>query len=239
MADPTPTDAILASLDRLHSRLDSIEARLAPVERLLAEAPNALAMITDTADGLAARVGEGNLDARLHGAVHVLDRLSHPDTLRAVDALLSRMDKLEPTLALLDQAPGAVALAADTFDDFAERVALTGVPLHERAQVLMGAAERLTSPAALEVLTVVTERLTEVHSLLESGVLDPESVRVVSLAGKALVASRACQCGPVGPFGALRALSEPEVQRALGFAVAFARQFGIALDSETTLPARA
>ena len=38
---------------------------------------------------------------------------------------------------------------------------------------------------------------------------------------------------------ALRALSEPEVQRALGFAVAFARQFGIALDSETTLPARA
>jgi len=46
VADATPTDAILASLDRLHSRLDSIEARLAP---------------------------------RLHGAVKVLDRLSHPD----------------------------------------------------------------------------------------------------------------------------------------------------------------
>jgi len=224
-------DAILASLERLHSRLDRIESRLAPLEATLAHAPGAVAMFTDTVDQLAARAGEGELDARMQTAVRLLDRATRPDALAALEAVLARVDRLGPALALLDHAPGALSMAVDTFDDLAARVAETGIPLHERVHVLLGAAERLTSPAALEVLKVVTTRLNELHALLESGVLDPEAVRVVSLAGRALVASKACECGPVGPVGAARALTEPEVKRALGFAVAFARQFGTALDT--------
>lgn len=232
MADPTPLDAVLASLERLHARMDALEARLAPVEQVAAQAPAALAMVTDTADQVAARLGDA--DQRLTAAARVLERLTRPEALAGLEALLDRADRLAPALALLDQLPGTVAMAADSFDDLAARVAETGVPLHERVQVLLAAAERLSSPAALEVLTVVTERLSEVKALLESGVLDPEAVRVVSLAGKALVASRACECGPLGPVGAIRALSEPEVKRALGFSVAFARQFGAALDAPST-----
>lgn len=236
---PDPNDAVLASLERLHARLDALEARLAPIDQLVAQAPGAVAMFTDTADQLAARVGEGDLHDRLGAAARVIDQLTRPETLSAVEQLLQRLDQLAPALALLDQAPGAVAMVTDSLDGLAAQVAETGIPLHERVHVLVGAAERLTSPAALEVLTVVTQRLPEIKALLESGVLDPEAVRVVSLAGRALVASRACGCGPLGPFAAARALSEPEIKEALGFAVAFARQFGIALLSPSTLPVRA
>lgn len=243
-----PSDPVLASLERLHAHLDRLEDRLdrmearldavgAPVERLVQQAPAALAMVADAADGLAARIGPGDLDARLAAVARTVERVTHPDTLRVLDLLLDRSDRIEAAVALLDQAPGAVAMVADSLDQMADRVAATGVPLHERVDVLLGAAERLSSPAALAVLTVVTERLEEVKSLLGSEVLDPEAVRVVGLAGRALVESRACDCGPVGPMGALGALREAPVQRALGFAVAFARQFGAALDGGPSLPA--
>jgi uncharacterized protein YjgD (DUF1641 family) len=241
-------DPVLASLERLHARLDQLEGRLgrmearldavgAPLERVAAEAPGAVAMFTDTMDSFAARIGNETLADRVVPLAHAVERLTHPDTLRVLDALLDRADRVEAALALLDQAPGTVAMFADSFDQMADRVAATGIPLHERVDVLLAAAERLSSPSALEVLRVVTGRLEEVKGLLESGVLDPEAVRVVSMAGRALVASRACECGPVGPMGALGALREAPIQRALGFAVAFARQFGIALDSPPALPA--
>lgn len=233
----TPSiDPVLASLERLHQRLDAIEARLAPLETLTREAPVALAMFNDTADSLARRAGEADLDARLQAVAHLVEQLTRPESLATLQALAARTAELDGLLKLADQAPGALAMLADTLDGVAARVDATGVSALDRLGVLLGAAERLSSPAALDVLTVVTSRLTEVKALLESGVLDPEAVRVVSLAGTALVASRACECGPIGPVGALLALREPEVQRALGFAVAFARQFGAAL-SGPTLPA--
>ncbi|MEZ4235259.1 MAG: DUF1641 domain-containing protein [Myxococcota bacterium] len=43
---------------------------------------------------------------------------------------------------------------------------------------------------------------------------------------------------PVGAFGLLRALGEPDVQRAVGFALAVARRVGVRLRDTTTLPAR-
>ena len=238
MPNAAPMDPVLASLERLHQRLDALEARLAPLERLGAEAPAALAMLTDTADGLAARAGEGDLVSRLEALARLADRATRPELLALLETLASRSEALEAALRLLDQGPGTLAMLADTLDGLALRVDATGVPLHERIEVVLGAMERLSSPAALDVLTVVTSRLSEVKALLESGVLDPEAVRVVSLAGQALVQSRSCDCGPASPWGALMASREPEVQRALGFAIAFARQFGAALDGRPLLTAR-
>lgn len=220
---PDTSAAVLASLERLHARLDRIEARLESVESLTHQIPAGLAMVTDTADSLVSKFGEGELVDRLGAAVKALETLTRPEVL----GLLQVAAEQAPT------APGMVAMVVDTLDGMADQIAATGIPLHERVEILLRAAERLSSPAALEVLTVTTQRLVEIKALLESGVLAPESVQVVSLAGKALVASRQCECGPVGPWGALTALKEPEIQRALGFMVAFARQFGAALDGKS------
>lgn len=224
------TDVILQSLERLHQRLDRMEQRLSTLEDSARQVPAVIATVTDAADGLAGRLGEGALLGRMEQSLHLLEQASRPENLALLQALLDRSDRIQQALELIEQAPGTVAMLADTFDSLSERIASTGIPLHTRIEVLVDAAERLSSPDALAVLKVVTERLTEIRSLLQGGVLDPEALRIISLAGHALVASRACDCGPVGALGALSAVREPEIQRSLGFAVAFARQFGQALN---------
>jgi uncharacterized protein YjgD (DUF1641 family) len=54
---------------------------------------------------------------------------------------------------------------------------------------------------------------------------------VIGSAGQALATSQQVPPKPIGLLGALGALRNPEVQKALGFAVTFAKQFGRALET--------
>jgi uncharacterized protein YjgD (DUF1641 family) len=70
------------------------------------------------------------------------------------------------------------------------------------------------------------EKANELDALLRSGVLAPATLRVVGELGRALTAAAAAPPPPLGVVGLLKALGHPDVQRALGFLVAVARQFG-------------
>jgi hypothetical protein len=61
-------------------------------------------------------------------------------------------------------------------------------------------------------------------SLVESRLLEPSALAVVSQLAAALADPGPAR--PVGMWGALKALRDPDVQRALGFLLAVARQFG-------------
>ena len=109
------------------------------------------------------------------------------------------------------------------------------------ATLLGRAMERLTSPEALELLAAVLSRLDAVRGVLESGVLDPATTKVVGTAGQALVrtARERIDDGP-GALGVLRALGDGDVRAAVGFTLRFARHFGRSLKEHgLTLPARA
>jgi uncharacterized protein YjgD (DUF1641 family) len=66
----------------------------------------------------------------------------------------------------------------------------------------------------------------EIKNLLNSGIIAPEAVGVVSSAADALVASRNQSTPQVGMFGLLKALRDSDLQRALGFLVLFGKEFG-------------
>lgn len=216
-------------LTGLLDRLDQVEQLTA----LLDQAPGFAAMTVDMADEAARRAAERgiDLDERLHGVLGLVEKLSAPETVRVLSALLARVGDLEQLLALADQAPGFVAMMVDVADEWAARAAERGTDVETMLHATAAAARRLTELVGSA----------EFQALLDSGVLDPRALGVVGTAGQALVrCQEECLSRPEPPktglFGLLRAAREPEMQRTLAFLVHFGRFFGEAMAAHHRRP---
>ncbi len=222
----------LAGLQRLLSRPEALHQ----LADLAEQAPGVLAGAVDTLDGVMARLHQAGVDVdqRLVAALPVLDRATRPETLAALSRLLDNSHQLNALADIAEVGPGMVAGAVDTLDSLAARITARGIDLDERAHLLAEAAEALTDPVIIKLLKTVAARgpdLTRlVDTLLVSGIFDAEAVDVVGSTSKAVVQTRIQNPAPVGAFGALTAVFDPDVQRALGFAVEFARTFGRRLE---------
>lgn len=151
-----------------------------------------------------------------------------PPAPRPPDPVLAALARIEQRLAAVEQVaaaltpaggvlttlPAAIATMADTFDGVAARLADSGVDLDERMRSVLRAIEVSTAPRAVAGLA----------SLVESRLLEPSALAVVSQLAAAL--AEPGDSKPVGMWGAMKALRDPDVQRALGFLLAIARQFG-------------
>lgn len=152
----------------------------------------------------------------------------------ALDRLERRLARIERTLERFEEAtraaPNAVGAAVDTLDGFAAGLAARGIDVDERLRVLSRVAERLTAPEALETLEAALDRLHGLKTLLASGVLDPAPVAVIAKAAQSLAIAGGEAAPRVGAFGALRAMGQPDVQRAVGFLLRVAQLLGAALE---------
>jgi hypothetical protein len=181
---------------------------------------------------------DGHLTLDPSGALaRLLEKIEHIDrVVTRLERLADRADDLEKLARLLDQAPGAVALLADVFDEWSAGVAAQGID--PEAGVKQGLY------AALWLGQQISVRELERFGLfLRSEVLEPNVLAVIAKTGRALAASHAEGCPDaaperLGPVGLLRALSDPDVQRCLGFAVRVAKCFGSRLDEPPDLPTR-
>lgn len=206
---PDPSD-LAARLDRLEASLDRVERALTalapvgpPAGLLVAEAPRLAATATDVFDDLAAEVPD--FDARLRSLLAFALRASRPETLAMLGGALD----------LLDRAPQAVAAAVDVFDAVLAAAAREGVDVNSFFGVSARFAVHLVrlGPA--------------IDRLLDSGMLDPRAIDTLGRVGRALSAQADAPAESVGGLLAtLKILRDPDVQRALGFAVGIARRFG-------------
>jgi hypothetical protein len=202
-------------LERIDARLERIEARLAKLDPLLDAAPGLVAILGDTFDEAARELGD--LDDRLRAALALLERATRPNTLA----------QLEAGFELLESAPGLIAILGDTFDEFARAAAARGLELERIVPELGRALE--------SVLGLLTHE--QIQELLESDLLLPSAIEVLSTAARSLAAASQAPVTKVGLFGALGALRQPEVQRALGFTLDIARRFGTSIDRAALPPA--
>jgi uncharacterized protein YjgD (DUF1641 family) len=134
-------------------------------------------------------------------------------------AITEIADGLRPLIALAQQAPAFVAVAMDSFDEAMRTAYDKGIDV-ERG-LLNGAEAALRFGATMDA-----ERVRELDALLKSGVLAPGTLRVVGELGRALAETAAAPAATPGLLGLLKALGQPDVQRALGFLVTFAERFG-------------
>ncbi|MEZ6189159.1 MAG: DUF1641 domain-containing protein [Planctomycetota bacterium] len=215
----------LATLRRLVERLDQVEASL----ELAAQGPALVATAVDAVDHALARAAARGLepDRRLYAVGELLEQASSPEVLEA----------LSQALEALQQAPGLAATAADTVDALLGRLNERGIELDERLRNGLRALEHLTHPDLVDVLAHALQQGSLKALFVSTPVFAPESVSVVGCAARALVKTRSAPPREVGAWGAFRALGQPEVRRALGFALTFAEHFGRQL--ETPLPLEA
>jgi uncharacterized protein YjgD (DUF1641 family) len=134
-------------------------------------------------------------------------------------ALAEVTDALRPLVTLAPHAPALVAILMDSFDEAMRFAQDKGIDV-ERG-VLNGAEAALRFGATMDA-----DKVRELEALLNSGVLAPGTLRVIGELGGALTDTAASPPATLGFVGLLKALGQPDVQRALGFLVTFAERFG-------------
>jgi hypothetical protein len=144
---------------------------------------------------------------------------------RRLDAIAEIVEPLRPVVELVGQARALAAMAGDTFDDVMRTAMKNGIDVERGLLNGAGAAIRFGA-------TMDAEKVRELESLLQSGVLDPAALRMVGELARALSATAATSVQPAGALGLIKALGNPDVQRALGFLIAFAERFGDRLAHE-------
>lgn len=144
-------------------------------------------------------------------------------SLRELNARLESLggivDALEPVVAMLQQAPPLAAVLGDSFDEVMRRARDSGVDIEQGLLNGAGAALRFGS-------VMDTEKVRALEALLKSGVLDPAALQIIGGLGRAMIDTAAARPAPIGLIGLLKALGDPDIQRALGFLMNFAARFG-------------
>ncbi len=209
------------ALDGLVARLERVTRSMEAITALADRLPPVAAIAADVADEAVARGQAAGIDVdqRLHDALGLLERLTAPDTMRVLGALLDRLPQLEQALKLADQLPGMVAIGVDAADELVRDLAAKGVDVERGALNGAGAALRfgaLMGPAEVD----------SIEAMLKSGVLDPQVVGLVGRMGESFARAASAPPPPVGLGGLLRALGNPDVKRALGLLLHFAEEFG-------------
>lgn len=203
-------------LGRLLERLDTVEA----AADLAAQAPAMLATFTDVVDAAVAAAQEQDVDVdqRVGAAVSLLGQLTEPDVLDAISVLADELPRLAP---IVEGLPHTVATTVDIIDDFMARQLAQGVDVEAIFTNMVMVATQVSN-----IL-----HTPEFGALMESGVLAPRTLEVIGKAGQALADTQHNNIPKVGLLGALRAAGQPDVQRALGFALTFAEKFGQNMES--------
>jgi uncharacterized protein YjgD (DUF1641 family) len=164
------------------------------------------------------------------------------ETVRGLKHLAGRADEI---VFLLDMVGGAIRRGPEIADNLNEAVqeardaAAKTNGTHfspEETAKAVAKLSALATPENVDQLGVTVETLQstlaspQVQSLLESSILDPQAIGAVSQLAEALVHSthRAQERPPEpkGIFGLMGALRDPDISRAVGFFVEFARAFG-------------
>lgn len=137
----------LEVLERIEAKLDRLERTLGPLA-MLGELPAVAGTALETLDDRA-RGHEPELDARLRGAVELLERISRPGTLALLHQAVDMVEAL----------PGLVSTAVDTVDD-----AAGDVDLHGRVEAALKLLGQLTRPQTLQMVGQLLGPLQQAHA---------------------------------------------------------------------------
>ena len=161
------------------------------------------------------------------------DKVPAGATLQTIEertrAIAEVAEGLRPLMVFAQQAPAFVAVLMDSFDEAVRTANDKGIDV-ERG--LLNGAEAAVRFGA----TMDAEKVRELDALLKSGVLAPGTLRIVGELGRSLTETAASPPAAAGVLGLLKALGQPDVQRALGFLVTFAERFGRRLRELPAVP---
>ena len=226
-------DNVAASIHELRAALPDDSSQLtAQLVRLSRTLPQ----LTETVEQLTTLTAQPTFQ-------RLLATLSKPETLAALERLLAHSELLSFLVSALDHLLARGDELTENIRSSIEEMrtvmvaqSVTPTQLIDAMVTFLPYFPRLVAvaPNFIEVIERIEPFIAseEFDALLDSGVFDPETVRLVGEAGDAFVASRKeLRQSPkaVGVFGLLKALRDPDVQRAAALIVEFGRRFGRSL----------
>ena len=124
-------------------------------------------------------------------------------------------------LQLVAKLDGTAGVMIDLADELLVEVQEPGFHFEDRARTGIALLTQISAP----------DTLAAVQELMQSGMMDPAVLQLLSQVGSALQKSASTPIQPKGMFGALGALQSAKTQRVLGFALDFSEQLGEALEA--------
>jgi len=188
-----------------------------------------IAMAADTFDAWAADQAARGIDigTRVSTAVQLLETVTDPVNAEVAERMVAQLPRLEPVVQLATTFEPTTAMLFDMFDEHVRGWIDRGIDAEERFLQVASLVERLTDPTFHHHLETQIDAAPGLMAATRTG----------ELFGMAVDRVQSQPAAPMGAWALFRALGDPEVQRAAGFAVAVAREVGSDLP-ETTQPAR-
>jgi uncharacterized protein YjgD (DUF1641 family) len=198
------------------------------------QGPGMVAMLGDMVDETYRQAdAKGvNIDERLKNALLIAEKLTAPEMVAKIDALITTTEQL----------PGIVAMIGDMADETYRQADARGLSIDQRLGVALNMAEQLTAPEMAEKLqntlqlanqlpgiaAMMVDMLDEgVRTAMDKG-FDPQTLsRMAATANTALNQAYAEPPPKVGGiFSLLKALKDPDRKKGLGFLLNFLKHFG-------------
>lgn len=229
LADPD----IAAGLARILDRMDTLEAATRTLESVGQRAPVLIDGAAETFDHFMMQAEARGIDVFERGfkGAEVLEKASRPENLELVDDLLDHAETVRFAAEAGTRAVGAIE-DKDAFADGLGRLAGKGGAVLTSPALDKLLDSGLLDPTKLEASIDALQKLVDVattpefQKLLDSGVLDPAVLGTAGSASTALVEARKGGFGPVGLFGTLGKLGDPDVKKAMGFTFEVLKRFG-------------
>jgi uncharacterized protein YjgD (DUF1641 family) len=202
-------------------------------DRMGISVEDALATGVDVVDEKVSAAVDAGIDvnARISSLGQLLEKLTDPATVSAMEQLLEQLPQLAKIARFADEMPSILATLVDVIDDYQHRFEADGIDVEKALVNGLHATLWLGSQ-------IKSEHLKRIGDLLASDILNPHAVNVVDNAAKSLTSAQASIGEPghasrIGVFGLLGAIRKPEIQRSLAFAVRFGEFFGKNLEGDS------
>ena len=219
--------ATLEALGGLVAKAQILEQSTGLLGQLIEKGPGLAAMAADTVDELYRDAAKSGIDvqARLEVCLEIARKVTDPRLLQAIRNLLDHPGAIEKlgslAIQLAEQGPYAIAALTDIVDEWCRSANQAGI----NVEVL----RRRTADLGTQLLRLFSSG--EFETLIHSGILEPKTLQVLGSAGQALALSQREGDKRLSRFGLVRAMGDPDVQRAVNFFISFARRFGQSLSS--------
>lgn len=218
--------ATMESLSRLLARAGDVEKLIDRASEANNAADGLVATLADVVDEHCQSVNATgtSVDTRIGSLVDLFMKVTEPKTVDALSKLIDRLPELEQASRLLHEVPNLVAMATDILDEHATRLREQGIDvgtsISQGLQAMLWLGSRVSQ-----------NELDRLGFLLRSDVLDPHALEVVGNAATSLSTCQRDSCEMetperIGVLGLLKAIRDPNVQKAIGFGVRFAKCFG-------------
>lgn len=218
LQDSTNAPKITDLLTQLSVRMDSLERSLSSLDEFIKKFPAMMAIATDTADEFYRNAAASGIDIeeRLKKASSLFVQLSDPKKIDTLSQFINTLDTLTPLLKQFEKVPDTLAVIVDSFDELYKSAERSGIDFELIMKQGRDAAAQLNELIKSD----------ELKALMNSGILNPKAVNIVTQAGCALAECKEDRPKKMGIVGLIKAFGNCDLQCALGFLVSFGKRFG-------------